>query len=95
MMPSGSYRSLKKMSFNLLEHRNNTTWALAKAVAGEENYPLVMRDSYGRGQLITLNIPDEYGYIYSLPAEILRIIREQFKQPVRLEGGRADISVLL
>ena len=86
MMPSGIYRSLKKMSFNLLEHRNNTTWALAKAVAGEENYPIVMRDSYGKGQMITLNIPDEYGYIYSLPAEILRVIREQFKTSVRLEG---------
>jgi hypothetical protein len=36
------------MSFNLLEHRTNTTWALAKAVVGEENYPIVLRDCYGR-----------------------------------------------
>jgi hypothetical protein len=86
MMPSGTYRAGKKMSFNLLEHRTNTTWALAKAVVGEENYPIVLRDCYGRGQMITLNIPDEYGYIYSLPAEILRVIREQFRLPYRLDG---------
>jgi type IV pilus assembly protein PilB len=36
--------------------------------------------------MITLNIPDEYGYIYSLPAEILRVIREQFRLPYRLDG---------
>ncbi|MDR1064795.1 MAG: hypothetical protein LBL25_00300 [Oscillospiraceae bacterium] len=76
-----------EMSFPLLEHRNNTTWTLAKAVAGEENYPILLSDHYGKGELITLVVPDEYGYIYSLPSAILEAIRGQFTgAPYSLRG---------
>ncbi len=86
MLPSGYYISRHKMGFPLLEHRTNTSWALAKAVVGEENYPIVLRDCYGRGQMITLVPPDEYGYIYDLPSEILKVVREQFGLPYYLDG---------
>ena len=82
MMSPGSVFSREKMEFPLLEHRNNTTWALAKAVCGEENYPLVLRDTYGQGQMVTLVMPDEYGRLYDLPAEVLRVIRAQFTPAV-------------
>ncbi|NLP36813.1 MAG: permease [Firmicutes bacterium] len=88
--------SRHKMTFPLLEHRNNTTWTLAKAVVGEENYPIVLRDTYGKGQLITVAVPDEYGYIYDLPPQILAIIRSQFTDtvPFYLEGpGQASLFV--
>jgi hypothetical protein len=75
--PSTLYAG-RSLTFPLLEHRNNTTWALCKGVVGEENYPIMLRDCYGKGQLITLAVPDEYGYLYSLPNEILRVIRAQF-----------------
>ena len=80
--------SRRPLTFPLLEHRNNTTWALAKGVVGEENYPLILRDCYGKGQLITLAIPDEYGLLYALPEEILGAIRSQFMGdiPYRLDG---------
>ncbi len=82
MMAPGSVFSRETMTFPLLEHRNNTTWALAKAVCGDENYPLVLRDHYGKGQMITLVVPDEYGKMYDLPADILRVIRSQFTDAV-------------
>ena len=88
--------SSHEMSFPLLEHRNNTTWALAKAVVGEENYPILMRDNYGKGELITLVVPDEYGYIYDLPENILTQIRAQFTSvvPYTLNGpGQASLFV--
>lgn len=88
MMAPTSVYSRHKLSFPLLEHRNNTTWALCKGVCGEENYPLVLRDTYGKGQLITLAVPDEYGYLYDLPVEVLRVIRAQFALdvPYYLDG---------
>ncbi len=88
MMAPGSVFSRHEMSFPLLEHRNNTSWTLAKGVCGEENYPLVLRDSYGRGQVYTLAIPDEYGYLYDLPVEVLGVIRALFALdvPAYLEG---------
>ena len=93
-MASGSVFSRHKLTFPLLEHRNNTSWALAKGVCGEENYPLVLRDSYGRGQVYTLAVPDEYGYLYDLPQEILRGIRALFNLdvPAFLEGP-AQVSL--
>jgi hypothetical protein len=82
------------VTYPLLEHRNNTTWALAKAVVGEENYPIVLSDHYGKGQLITIAVPDEYGYIYDIPAPILNVIRQQFTDevPYYLAGpGQASL----
>jgi hypothetical protein len=77
-----------EMSFPLLEHRNNTTWTLAKAVAGEENYPILFSDHYGKGELVTLVLPDEFGYIHELPAVTLNAIREQFTEvPYYLRGN--------
>lgn len=88
MFAPSDLHSRRPLTFPLLEHRNNTTWALAKGVVGEENYPLILRDCYGKGQLITLAIPDEYGYLYGLPKEVLGVIRAQFTEeiPYRLDG---------
>lgn len=88
MMAPCSVFSRHKMTFPLLEHRTNTSWALAKAVVGEENYPLLLRDAYGKGQVYTLAVPDEFGYLYDLPAEVLRVIRSIFAVdvPAYLEG---------
>ncbi len=88
MFAPNNLRSRHPLTFPLLEHRNNTTWALAKGVVGEENYPLVLRDCYGKGKLITLAVPDEYGLLYGLPKEILGVIRSQFTEeiPYRLDG---------
>ena len=88
MFAPNTLHSRHPLTFPLLEHRNNTTWALSKGVVGEENYPLILRDCYGKGQLITMAIPDEYGYLYSLPREILGVLRSQFTAdiPCRLDG---------
>jgi hypothetical protein len=94
VMGGGPAFSRHELTFPLLEHRNNTTWTMAKAVAGEENYPLVLRDVYGKGQLITIAVPDEYGYLYDLPAGTLAAIRSQFTDavPYYLNGpGQASL----
>jgi hypothetical protein len=87
-------RSRYEMTFPLLEHRTNTTWTLAKAVLGEENYPILFIDHYGKGEIITVTVPDEYGYIYDLPADLLSAIRGHFTDvvPYSLRGpGQASL----
>jgi hypothetical protein len=94
VLGSGPSFSRHDLTFPLLEHRNNTTWTLSKAVVGEENYPIVLRDVYGKGQLITIVVPDEYGYIHDIPASALAAIRAQFTDtvPYALKGpGQASI----
>lgn len=88
MMAPCSVFSRHEMSFPVLEHRTNTSWALCKGVSGEENYPLLLRDWYGKGQMYTLVMPDSYGYLHELPESLLRVIRKLFLPafPVCLDG---------
>lgn len=63
--------------FPVMEHRNNTTWALAKAFGGDESYGILLRDTYGRGQMITLVLPDAISDLKLLPQPILNRIRSE------------------
>ena len=79
--------------FPVLEHRNNTTWALAKAFGGDESYGILLRDTYGRGQLLTLAVPDAISDIRKLPQTVLtRISAELCCGPVYLDAP-AQISL--
>ena len=70
--PSGS----RPVTLPVAEFRNNSTWAVVKAVVGEESYGILLRDHYGRGTLWTLAIPDAFPQIYDLPREVLSRIRQ-------------------
>ena len=77
----------KPVLFPVMEHRNNTTWALAKGFGGDESYGLLLRDTYGRGQLITLVLPDSIADLKYLPVPILNRIRHELSVgDVQLEG---------
>lgn len=60
------------------EFRNNATWALVKISKDEESFGILLRDTYGKGVMYTLNVPDNYPDIYKLPSEALSRIREEF-----------------
>ena len=60
------------------EFRNNATWALAKVADTEESFGILLRDTYGQGQLLTLTVPDSFPDLYKLPAPVLTRIREEF-----------------
>ncbi len=88
-----SYSS-KELSFPVVEFRNNATWAaLCKASKAEESYTLLARDTYGKGEMITLVVPDSFSDFKWLPAPILTRMREEFKiNDMYLEGG-PDVSL--
>lgn len=83
-----------EISFPIIEFRNNATWAaLCKASKKEESCTLLCRDTYGEGQMITINIPESFSDIRFLPAPILSRMREEFKlDGVFLEGG-SDVGL--
>ena len=60
------------------EFRNNATWALVKIARDEESFGILLRDTYGKGTMYTLNVPDNYPDLYKLPLEVLSRIREEF-----------------
>ncbi len=70
------------------EHRNNSSWALIKTRVGQESYGMLLRDTYGRGEMLTLAVPDSFSDLYQLPADVLTRLRAAV--PVNgmyLEGG--------
>lgn len=78
----------KEMTLPVLEFRNNATWgALCKAIREEESYTLLARDTYGKGQMMTLVLPDSFSDIQYLPAPVLSRMRKEFALGgVYLEG---------
>lgn len=80
--------SEQPVDLQVLEFRNNATWAaLCKAVVEEENYSLLLRDTYGDGELVTLNLPDAFGQIKHLPDRILTLMRREVCPDIYLEAG--------
>ena len=85
----------KNTTFRVPEFRNNSTWALVKAVHGEENDAILLRDRYGDGTLLTLSVPDSRPDLYRLPeAALSRIRREIPVRGVWLEGP-SEISLFI
>ena len=85
----------KPVTLPVAEFRNNSTWALVKAVHDEENVGILLRDAYGDSRLLTLAVPDAYPDFYRLPSPVLSRIRQEM--PVRglwLEGD-ARISLFV
>ncbi len=66
----------RPITLPVAEFRNNATWAVVKAVHGEESYGILLRDWYGKGTLWTLAVPDAFPDFYHIPAEALGRIRQ-------------------
>ncbi|GHU98258.1 permease [Spirochaetia bacterium] len=72
------YRSsAEKIRFPILEHRTNSSFALLHAASGDIHTSLLLRDTYGRGELITLTVPDTFSELKKLPREALTRIRQE------------------
>ena len=83
----------KPVLITVPEHRNNASWALIKTRVGQESYGMLLRDTYGKGELLTLAVPDAFPDLYRLPADVLTRIRAELPvNGVHLEGD-ARISL--
>jgi hypothetical protein len=60
------------------EFRNNATWAVVKVAESEESFGLLLKDTYGKGQLWTLAVPDNFPDLYKLPGRALTRLRREF-----------------
>jgi len=72
----------------IMEFRNNSTWAApAKAQKGDETYMMFGRDTYGKGEMNVMVLPDSFSDIQKLPKEILSKLRSEMPvNGIFLEG---------
>ena len=83
------------VSLPVMEFRNNSTWAVVKAIHDEESFGILLRDDYCDGHLWTLSVPDAFPDLYRFPAPVLSRIRQALPvQGVWLEGP-ARISLFV
>ncbi len=68
----------EEIGIPVCEFRNNATWAVVKVAESEESFGILLKDTYGKGQLWTLAVPDNFPDLYKLPAMALTRIRREF-----------------
>ena len=95
---NGNYRTAYvkgavPINFPLIEHRNNATWSVMNAGHGEYHESILCYDTYGKGRLTILNIPDMPSRLYDLPLPVLTQIRQELDVcGVTIDGG-AGVSL--
>lgn len=67
--------SAKPVLLPQLEFSTNDTWQLVFGLGNENNFPVLLKTSYGEGTLYVLTIPDDFGDSYDYPREVLNCIR--------------------
>ena len=70
-------KSAEPITFPLIEHRNNASWSKMNAGHGEYHESILCYDTYGKGRLTILNLPDMPSKIYELPQKVLSLIRQE------------------
>ena len=81
------------VTYRLLEHRNNATWSVMNAGHGEYHESVLCYDTYGKGRLTILNLPEMPSRIYDLPAQALTQIRQELDtNGIWIDGG-AGVSL--
>ena len=63
-------RGAETVLLEALDYKTNATWADVLLLSGENNFPILTEDFYGRGRLLILNVPENFADLYRLPAEV-------------------------
>ena len=69
-----------------VKYFTNDAWEVVSAGrplnGGVSGYPILLRDTYSKGMLFVLTIPDDYGNLYDYPAGALNVIRRAMSKDV-------------
>ncbi|MDO4304737.1 MAG: permease [Bacillota bacterium] len=85
---TGKYTGVKPILIPQLDYCTNDVWELAAAYGMDNNFPIVLRCSYGEGSISVITIPDDMGNLYNYPKQVLNVIRGLFSRemPVSVDG---------
>ena len=69
-----------------VKYFTNDAWEVVSAGRplsdGVSGYPILLRDTYSKGMLLVLTVPDDFGYHYDFPAGALNVIRRAMSKDV-------------
>lgn len=67
-----------KVLFEILDIKTNASWADVKVIAGENNFPVLSEDMYGKGYLYVFNVPENFSDLFLLPKDVWQMINKEF-----------------
>ncbi len=70
-------RGSDKVMFEALDYKTNATWGDVLMLSGEDNFPVLTEDFYGKGRLLILNVPENFADLYHLPPEVIGALNGQ------------------
>ena len=74
-----SGKSAREFIIPQVKYFTNDAWEVVSAGrplnGGVSGYPILLRDTYSKGMLFVLTIPDDFGNLYDYPAGALNILR--------------------
>lgn len=78
-----------------IDIHTNDSFPLAVYRDGEYNTPLIILDHYGKGDILTVNLPENPASLCLFPGDLLNAVRDiLFKDTIRLQGP-GDVSLFL
>ena len=81
-----SGKSEREFIIPQVKYFTNDAWEVVSAgrplTGGVSGYPILLRDTYSKGMLFVLTIPDDFGNLYDSPAGALNIIRRAMSKDV-------------
>ena len=74
----GCAESAAQIMVPQLSFQTNDTWELIAGLGEDNNFPILLKNLYGKGRVYILTIPEDCGNLYNYPRTILNIIRQIF-----------------
>lgn len=79
--------STEPVLFEVLDYKTNATHSDITILAGEDNFPMMTEDNYGKGRLFILNVPENFADLYKLPQPVWRAINKHMSMGQRVYLG--------
>lgn len=80
--------------YEILSYKTNATWCDVALLAGENNFPVLTEDNYGKGRLFILNVPENFADLYKLPERVWFAINKHLSAGMRVFlSGQAKYSL--
>ncbi|MCH5255542.1 MAG: hypothetical protein J1F41_11505, partial [Lachnospiraceae bacterium] len=91
---SGYYYEDHATAFPDLQFGNNASWSYINAGSGDYHSSLLLLDTYGKGKLFTLAVPDMFADFAALPVPVMDLVRRAFAVKDIYISGR-NVSLFL
>ena len=73
--------------FEILNYKTNATNSDISLIAGENQFPVMTEDNYGKGRFFILNLPENFADLYKLPLEVIQGINKHLSMGQRVYLG--------